>query len=145
MFGENNKCNRTLVVSNIQSNVSDLEIAETFNKYGYNRIERYAEVVYDDYRDASDALNASSSWSWETTKKGEEQGDAFLFVMGISNKTTTEELKRMFGAYGRCDLNRHRTSATIFYEDIRDASDAFIDTDGVSIGGSRIHVKYMKR
>jgi len=63
--------------------------------------------------------------------------------MGLPVETTNEELEGMFTKFGKAKCGRFRDTATIIYNDDRDAEDAARDLDGTMINGSIMHVKFV--
>ncbi len=123
----------------IGHNISDDKLHDVLDKYGRCEISRDGLVVTVNYKDERDADDALRAVNWPSlTKQKEWKG--YVFAMGLPVTTTDEELEKIFTKFGKAEFGRFRDTATIFYEDKRDAEDAVRDLGGAKINGSAIRI-----
>ncbi len=120
-------------------NISDDKLHDVFDKYGRCKISRDGQIVTVNYEDERDADDALSAVNWPSITK-QKEWNGYLFAMGLPITTTDDELEKMFTKFGKATIGRFRDTATIFYEDRRDAEDAVRNLVGAKINGSKMRI-----
>lgn len=149
---------RTLFIGNIDSSISEDELLNLFQKYGYVEdidMKRhgtgnpYAFVRFHDLDMAHDAkINLSGKYIGKFQLKigfGKCHASNMIWLGGLSSAITVKDLDREFARYGKIldiEMRRGSTQAHVLFEDTEAAKEAFNKMRGNSIAGHKIRIDF---